>query len=95
MTNIKLSTFTHSFSNDTFIIDDNFLVRKLSIAASGGTVTVQGTQGFGGVNSTAISIPNGTSLTIEVPEGTDTKTYFINDLTIVAGLGTTATLIAL
>lgn len=95
MANIKLPVFTYSFTNTSFIVDDNFLVKKLSIKASGGSITVTGTDTFGSSTSSAITIADGESVTIEAPVGENGNFYYIDDLTIVAGVGVTAYIIAI
>lgn len=95
MANIKLPVFTHSFTNSSFIVDDNFLVKKLSITASGGSITVIGTDTFGSASSSAITIPDGSSVTVEAPVGENGNFYYIDDLTITAGVGVTAYIIAI
>lgn len=95
MTNVKLPIFTHSFTNSSFIVDDNYLVKKLSVKASGGSVTITGTDTFGSSASSAITIADGTSITIEAPVGDNENSYYLDDLTITAGVGVTAILIAI
>lgn len=84
--------FTGTVSNETFSLDSKDGVQYISIknqSGSSGPITVAGTLAIGGKTSSAINVAAGDIVTITAGNNT-----VIDSLTIVAGSGETADIIA-
>ena len=84
--------FTGTVSNETFSLDSKDGVQYISIknqSGSSGPITVAGTLAIGGKTSSAINVAAGDIVTITAGNNT-----VIDSLTIVAGSGETADVIA-